>query len=54
MPTDDRKSNESEKSASRPQDDSTIRDLPDQKDVDQEEQDQKVKGGRIPLRDDSY
>lgn len=46
MPTDDRKSNESEKSATRPHDDQ-IRDLPSRDESDREVRDENVKGGFI-------
>ena len=46
MPTDDRKSNQSEKSATRPQDDE-IQDLPNRDDSVREPRDENVKGGFI-------
>lgn len=53
MPTDDRKfTNESEKSATRPQQDNEIRDLPERDESDRSTQDENVKGGRMKQRPD--
>lgn len=51
MPTDDRKfSNESEKSASRPQQDEQIQDLPEREKNEKATRDEEVKGGMIRQR----
>lgn len=55
MPTDDRKfTNESEKSATRPEKDEQIQDLPERTEQDKATRDEEVKGGRINQRADMY
>jgi hypothetical protein len=55
MPTDDRKfSNESEKSATQPQKDEQIQDLPERTEKDKAARDEEVKGGRINMQADLY
>lgn len=55
MPTDDRKfSNESEKSATRPEKDEQIQDLPERDEKERSTRDEEVKGGRINQRADLY
>ena len=55
MPTDDRKfQNESEKSATKPEKDEQIQDLPEREQKDRSTRDEEVKGGAINPRADLY